>query len=112
MLVFRPSVTCLIHFFPLALLFNFYLSEPVKEWKKVKLFHFFGQPYASPVDLFAQRHEEGMFGPLRFQHFTTKGGSCRAKKSRKVLMMMMKAAKLGLAGAGAGLEQRKSGAEA
>ena len=41
---------------------------------------------------------------------TTKGGSRRAEKSRKVLMMMMKVAKLGWAGAG--LEQRKSGAEA
>jgi hypothetical protein len=36
--------------------------------------------------------------------FTSKGGSRRAEKSRKVLMMM-KAANLGWAGAGAGQEQ-------
>ena len=40
---------------------------------------------------------------------TIKGGSCHAKKRCKVLIM--KAAKLGLAGPGAGLEQSKSGAE-
>ncbi len=40
-----------------------------------------------------------------------KGGSCRAEKSHKVLMMMMmEAAKLGWAGARP--EQSKSGAEA
>ena len=46
-------------------------------------------------------------------NFTIKGGSRRAEKSRKVLMMM-KAAKLGWAGAGAGKEQgwSKSRAEA
>ena len=37
-------------------------------------------------------------------YYTIKGGSRRAKKSRKVLMMM-KAAKLGWAGSGAGQEQ-------
>ena len=37
--------------------------------------------------------------------FTIKGGSRRAEKSRKVLMIMMKAAKLGLVGPGAGQEQ-------
>ena len=45
---------------------------------------------------------------------TIKGGSCRAEKSRKVLMMMMmKAAKLGWAGPGAGQEQgrNRAGAE-
>ena len=36
--------------------------------------------------------------------YTSKGGSRRAEKSRKVLIMM-KAAKLGWAGAGAGKEQ-------
>ena len=36
---------------------------------------------------------------------TIKGGSRRAEKSRKVLMMMMKAVKLGWAGPGAGHEQ-------
>ena len=44
--------------------------------------------------------------------FTIKGGSRRAEKSRKVLMMMMKAAKLGLAGPGAGQEQGWSKARA
>ena len=39
---------------------------------------------------------------------TIKGDSRRAKKSRKVLMMMMKAAKLGWAGPGAGQEQSRS----
>ena len=45
-------------------------------------------------------------------NFTIKGGSRRAKKSRKVLMMM-KAAKLGWAGPGAGQEQdrNRAGAE-
>ena len=43
------------------------------------------------------------FSYLRHE-FTIKGGSRRAEKSRKVLMMM-KAAKLGWAGAGAGKEQ-------
>ena len=43
---------------------------------------------------------------------TIKGGSRRAEKSRKVLMMMMKAAKLGLAGPGAGQEQGWSKARA
>ena len=38
--------------------------------------------------------------------FTIKGGSRRAEKSRKVLMMM-KVAKLGWAGAGAELEQEQ-----
>ena len=44
---------------------------------------------------------------------TIKGGSRRAEKSRKVLMMMMKAAKLGWAGPGAGQEQgrNRAGAE-
>ena len=42
-----------------------------------------------------------------------KGGSRRAEKSRKVLMMMMmKAAKLGWAGPGAGQKQSRSGLEA
>ena len=40
-----------------------------------------------------------------FKMFTIKGGSRRAEKSHKVLMMMMKAAKLGWAGPGAGQEQ-------
>ena len=40
--------------------------------------------------------------------FTIKGGSRRAEKSCKVLMMMMKAAKLGWAGPGAGQEQTMS----
>ena len=45
--------------------------------------------------------------------FTIKGGSRRAEKSRKVLMMMMlKAAKLGWAGPGAGQKQNRSGLEA
>ena len=46
-------------------------------------------------------------------HTTIKGGSRRAEKSRKVLMMMMKAAKLGWAGPGAGQEQgrNRAGAE-
>ena len=39
---------------------------------------------------------------------TIKGGCRRAEKSRKVLMMMMKAAKLGWAGPGAGQEQARS----
>ena len=43
---------------------------------------------------------------------TIKGGSRRAEKSRKVLMMMMKAAKLGWAGPGAGQEQGWSKARA
>ena len=38
---------------------------------------------------------------MAFASKNIKGGSRRAKKSRKVLMMMMKAAKLGLAGPGA-----------
>ena len=42
---------------------------------------------------------------------TIKGGSRRAEKSRKMLMMMM-TAKLGLAGPGAGQEQRRSRAGA
>jgi len=42
-----------------------------------------------------------------FQPNTIKGGSRRAEKSRKVLMMM-KAAKLGWAGSGAGQEQTMS----
>ena len=50
----------------------------------------------------------GLAGPC----FTIKGGSRRAEKSRKVLMMMMKAAKLGLAGPGAGQEQGWSKARA
>ena len=37
-----------------------------------------------------------------FSLYTIKGGSRRADKSDKVLMMMMKAAKLGWAGPGAG----------
>ena len=41
---------------------------------------------------------------------TIKGGSRRTEKSRKVLMMMMKAAKLGWAGAGQ--EQGRSKARA
>ena len=44
--------------------------------------------------------------------FYQKGGCRRAEKSRKVLMMMMKAAKLGLAGPGAGQEQGWSKARA
>ena len=47
-----------------------------------------------------------------FSPYTIKGGSRRAEKSRKVLLMMMMAAKLGLVEPGAGLEQSKSGAEA
>ena len=44
---------------------------------------------------------------------TIKGGCRRAKKSHKVLMMMMmKAAKLGWAGPGAGQKQSRSGVEA
>ena len=43
--------------------------------------------------------------------FTIKGGSRRAEKSRKVLMMMMKTAKLGWAGPGAGQKQSRSGVE-
>ena len=43
---------------------------------------------------------------------TIKGGCRRAKKSRKVLMMMMKAAKLGWAGPGAGQEQGRNWAGA
>ena len=43
---------------------------------------------------------------------TIKGGSRRAEKSRKVLMMMMKAAKLGWAGPGAGQGRGKSKARA
>ena len=44
---------------------------------------------------------------------TIKGGSRRAEKSRKVLMMMMmKAGKLGWAGPGAGQEQGWSEARA
>ena len=44
---------------------------------------------------------------------TIKGGCRRAEKSRKVLMMMMKVAKLGWAGPGAGQEQgrNRAGAE-
>ena len=42
---------------------------------------------------------------------TIKGGSRRAEKSRKVLMMM-KAAKLGWAGLGAAQKQSRSGVEA
>ena len=49
---------------------------------------------------------------LQFQIVTIKGGCRRAEKSRKVLMMMMKAAKLGLAGPGAGQEQGWSKARA
>ena len=41
---------------------------------------------------------------LSGKNFTIKGGSRRAEKSRKV-MLMMKAAKLGWAGAGAGKKQ-------
>ena len=40
-------------------------------------------------------------------YYTIKGGSRRAEKSRKALMMM-KAAKLGWAGSGAGQEQTMS----
>ena len=43
---------------------------------------------------------------------TIKGGSRRAEKSRKVLMMMMKTAQLGWAGPGAGQKQSRSGVEA
>ena len=49
---------------------------------------------------------------LKKDHFTIKGSSRRAEKSRKVLMMMMKAAKLGWAGPGAGQEQGWSKARA
>ncbi len=42
---------------------------------------------------------------------TIKGGSRRAEKSRKVLMMMMKAAKLGWAGAGQEQDRSKAGAK-
>ena len=41
-----------------------------------------------------------MFSPFFAYFRTIKGGSRRAEKSRKVLMMIMKAAKLGWAGAG------------
>ena len=44
--------------------------------------------------------------------YTIKGGCRRAEKSRKVLIMMMKAAKLGWAGAGALQEQGWSKARA
>ena len=52
--------------------------------------------------------------PLRIYFYivTIKGGSRRAEKSREVLMMMMKAAKLVWAGLGAGQEQGKSKARA
>ena len=40
--------------------------------------------------------------------YTIKGGSRRAKKSRKELMIMMKAAKLGWVGPGAGQELGRS----
>ena len=40
--------------------------------------------------------------------YTIKGGSRRAEKSRKVLMMMMKAAKLGLKEPGAGQKEGRS----
>ena len=45
---------------------------------------------------------------LNFDIFTIKGSSRRAEKSCKVLMMMMKAAKLGWVGPGAGQEQGMS----
>ena len=48
----------------------------------------------------------------KMSFLTIKGGSRRAEKSRKVLMMMMKAAKLGWAGPGAGQEQGWSKARA
>ena len=51
-----------------------------------------------------------MFSGLNI--FTIKGGSGRAEKSRKVLMMMMKAAKLELVGPGPGQEQGWSKARA
>ena len=55
-------------------------------------------------------------GPKNFLTSNTiKGGSRRAKKSRKVLIMMMKAANWGdrtRSRAGAGREQSKSGAKA
>ena len=47
------------------------------------------------------------FGALVCSFYTIKDGSRRAEKSRKVLMMM-KAAKLGWAGSGAGQEQTMS----
>ena len=43
---------------------------------------------------------------------TIKGGSRHVEKSCKVLMMMMKSAKLGWAGPGAGQEQGRSKARA
>ena len=52
----------------------------------------------------------GQFGTPQFSYhhlYTIKGGNRRAEKSRKVLMMM-KAAKLGWAGSGAGQEQTMS----
>ena len=53
------------------------------------------------------RDEKGKKRRNEYVYFTIKGGSRRAEKSRKVLMMM-KAAKLGWAGSGAGQEQTMS----
>ena len=48
------------------------------------------------------------YGPIDERIYTIKGGSRRAEKSRKVLLMMMKAAKLGWAEPGAEQEQGRN----
>ena len=70
-----------------------------------------------PTDRLSDRRFDRVTTQVRGFEFrecihTIKGGSRRAEKSRKVLMMMMKAAKLGLAGPGAGQEQGWSKARA
>ena len=52
--------------------------------------------------------KEGKHKNYTILYFPVKGSSRRAEKSRNVLMMMMKAAKLGWAGPGAGQEQTMS----
>ena len=55
----------------------------------------------------SKKHLNTPISLVYIRQSTIKGGSRRAEKSRKVLMMM-KAAKLGWAGSGAGQEQTMS----
>ena len=63
-------------------------------------------PLGPPSPAFSEK-EAGFVVNVIFHNGTIKGGFRRVKKSCNVLMMM-KAAKLGLAGPGAGQEQTRS----
>ena len=69
--------------------------------------------FLAPIDEGGKlQNEYNLTNPNLAATYTIKGGSRRAEKSRKVLMMMMKTAKLGWAGPGAGQKQSRSGVEA